>query len=103
MDYKKEVEELVSWADDAKKDFDIFAHFVAKTEFVYKNMPFPSKQLEDHYQEIWMDMEIVNAVMLCEWEKQGSPKKWHGWDKYKQDVIDVINQYIAFMTNHFLK
>lgn len=102
MNYKKEVEELVDWAGDAKENLYLFAHFVARTEFIYENMPFPSKELEEEYQQIWMDMEIVNAVILCEWEKQDNPKKWDGWEKYKQDVADIVNQYISFMTIHFL-
>lgn len=80
-----------------------FASFVANTEFIYENMPFPSKEVEEEYGRIWWEMELVNADILCEWEKQGYPKNWDDWSKYKQDVEEVVTQYITFMTNHFLR
>ena len=59
-----------------------FARFVADTEFLSD---------DPHYNALWFEAEIVNAVALAEWEVQGRPDDWADeWrPTFKADAIKV--------------
>ena len=64
-----------------------YASFVSGAE--YLTQCYPTWFIDDYdkytYNRIWMEMEIINALALDEWEMDGYPNPWIKWDStYKE-------------------
>jgi len=56
---------LSSLANSAHLDLPSWARFIALTEFAWQDRAVVSDAAE--WQTLWFDMEIVNALALCDW------------------------------------
>lgn len=68
-----------------------FAAFAKRTEELFAD----SKNAEalEPYRSAWLELEIVNATALEEWESDGRPEKWdEKWSqKYKGEAVETVN------------
>lgn len=52
------------------------------------------------FEDIWIELEIINALALDEWEQDGRPKIWDIWDeKYKSEAIFLIHELNKVLTD----
>ena len=60
-------------------ELDITSHIFLYNEFVNK--------MEKDYGHLdsWLNMEILNALALDEWEMVGRPEEWDGWRSFYQE------------------
>ncbi|MFZ7107940.1 hypothetical protein [Avibacterium avium] len=62
-----------------------YSFFVSFTEDAFSQ----NEELET----FWIDMEIINALALDDWEKDGYPKHWQKWEKkYLPEINKLINE-----------
>ncbi|MFZ7224704.1 hypothetical protein [Avibacterium avium] len=61
-----------------------YSFFVSLTEGAFSQ----NEELET----FWIDMEIINALALDDWEKEGYPKHWQKWEKYLPEINKLINE-----------
>lgn len=66
---------------------------IANSIFSYNNFV---NEMEINYGHLdsWLNMEILNALALDEWELAGKPKNWDQWEnKYKNKAINLIENF----------
>jgi hypothetical protein len=74
-----------------------FARFVSYAEDLSQlDELFENESSKDNYQQIWFELEIVNALALSEWENEGRPSDWQTrWESdYKQDASELMNELL---------
>ncbi|QIM65952.1 hypothetical protein A4G16_00435 [Mannheimia granulomatis] len=65
------------------KDIFLYNEFVCSLENDYG------------YLDSWLNMEILNALALDEWEVNGCPVRWNLWNyKYKEKAIKLVEQFL---------
>ncbi|HFS3751122.1 TPA: hypothetical protein ACHYZR_004992, partial [Escherichia coli] len=57
---------------------------------------FKNEESKESYQQIWFELEIINALALSEWESAGRPENWQTRWKlaYKQDASHVMAELL---------
>ncbi|ARF66937.1 hypothetical protein B7C51_02635 [Paenibacillus larvae subsp. pulvifaciens] len=79
----------------------LFAKFVSDSEFFAVQNPqiFKNLSLVDEYTTLWGELEIVNALALCQWEEDGRAKEWgkHWTENYKEQATEAVHELINFM------
>ena len=49
----------------------------------------------DKLSSLWGELEIVNAVALDEWDRDGSPSNWSKWqEKYQKEAIELTTVFL---------
>ena len=69
-------------------ELDITSHIFLYNEFVYR--------MEKDYGHLdsWLNMEILNALVLDEWEMLGRPEVWDGWrDLYQEKALKLVKLF----------
>ena len=52
-------------------------------------------QYSDKLSSLWGELEIVNALALDEWDKEGSPSNCGKWQqKYQKDAINITTEFL---------
>lgn len=55
------------------------------------------------FENVWFELEVINAVALDEWCESGSPKLWDKWDKkYKKKAVSLVKQINYLMKNSLI-
>lgn len=72
------------------KDNELYitSHIFLYKEFVHK--------MEKDYGHLdsWLNMEILNALALDEWEMVGRPEVWNGWrDFYQEKALKLVKLF----------
>lgn len=92
---KKDI--ICEYAQNSLNDVASFAKFVSYAEeFVQSNELFKNEESKESYQQIWFELEIINALALSEWESAGRPENWQTcWElAYKQDASHVMAELL---------
>ena len=66
-------------------ELNITSHVFLYNEFVHK--------MEKDYGHLdsWLNMEILNALALDEWEMSGKPQEWYVWkDRYQEKALNLV-------------
>ena len=89
-----EQRDFYNLADSASENIYAFADFVKRT-----NEMFFDRQNNDlilSYREAWLNLEVVNAVALSQWEADGRPKIWdEQWrHEIKNEAIQAIDRLV---------
>lgn len=91
---ENKVKELLNGATESLENFCAYARFVNDSEFFAEQNPevFADTNMHDKFNQIWVEMEIINAFALCEWEELGRPKDFcFVWNtKYKKDAEEIL-------------
>lgn len=69
-------------------ELDITSHIFLYNEFVHR--------MEKDYGHLdsWINMEILNALALDEWDIQGRPEVWDGWrDLYQEKALKLVKLF----------
>ena len=69
-------------------ELDITSHIFLYNEFVHR--------MEKDYGHLdsWLNMEILNALALDEWDIQGRPEVWDGWiDLYQEKALKLVKLF----------
>ena len=94
----KRIERLIAISDS---HFRKYAALVNDLEFVAEQYTsvFTTAGVTARYNEIWMELEIINACALCEWEELGKPENFNEiWTKkYRNDARCVLSEMIDFL------
>lgn len=102
MENRTDLKELLKLAHLAPDSHINFAQFVEYAEvFCGENNPFLEPKNAAHYDELWFEMEIINALALSDWEDAGRPKNWSShWDEnYKHEVENIISEFLETLEN----
>lgn len=89
---------ICEYAFSSLNDVVSFAKFVSYTEDLTQLKElFEDEQSREHYQQIWFELEIVNALALSEWENEGRPADWQSrWESdYQHDAFGLITKLIS--------
>ncbi|PZL91951.1 hypothetical protein CKF43_16430 [Pantoea graminicola] len=89
--------DIREYALSSLNDVVSFARFVNYAEDLPQlNDLFEDEHDKDNYQQIWFELEIVNALALSEWEIEGRPTDWQTrWiSDYKQDATELIGKLL---------
>ncbi|KHG72019.1 hypothetical protein [Escherichia coli] len=92
---KKDI--ICEYAQNSLNDVASFAKFVSYAEeLVQSNELFKNEESKESYQQIWFELEIINALALSEWESAGRPENWQTrWElAYKQDASHVMAELL---------
>ena len=76
---------LLSMKDN---ELNVTSHIFLYNEFVHK--------MEKDYGHLdsWLNMEILNALALDEWEMLGKPEVWDGWrDFYQEKALKLVKLF----------
>lgn len=71
-------------------ELDITSHIFLYKEFVHK--------MEKDYGHLdsWLNMEILNALALDEWEMVGRPEEWDDWrDFYQEKALNLVKLFFS--------
>ncbi|MDY2796011.1 hypothetical protein ACEE49_10190 [[Pasteurella] aerogenes] len=49
--------------------------------------------------DIWLDLEILNALALDEWEISGKPVVWKEWCKYQAKAERLVIDFFLLIDN----
>jgi len=86
--------DLLKCLDSAEKDHNEFSKFVRDAEVFCQNEKRDGAVSINlaRYREIWLDLEVINALALDDWESSGMPDNWTSqWDEtYKHDAQEVM-------------
>ena len=66
-------------------ELNITSHVFLYNDFVHK--------MEKDYGHLdsWLNMEILNALALDEWEMSGKPQEWYVWkDRYQEKASNLV-------------
>jgi len=76
----------------------LFADFTARSEELMSGGGF-DEDLVQRYNDAWLEMEIVNALALDEWDLDGRPREWdEKWAlKYRSDAEDTIRDVLEVL------
>ena len=69
-------------------ELNITSHVFLYNEFVHK--------MEKDYGHLdsWLNMEILNALALDDWEMEGRPEVWNGWkDTYQEKALILVKLF----------
>lgn len=69
-------------------ELNITSHIFLYNEFVHK--------MEEDYGHLdsWLNMEILNALALDDWEMEGKPEVWNGWkDIYQEKALSLVKLF----------
>ncbi|MWQ33006.1 hypothetical protein GFL08_06710 [Glaesserella parasuis] len=69
------------------KDIFSYNEFVNNMEVKYGHL------------DTWLDMEILNALALDEWEMSGKPIMWEGWRKYQFKAEKLVIDFFLLIDN----
>lgn len=69
------------------KDIYSFNEFVNESELKYG------------YLDTWLDLEILNALALDEWEVSGKPIIWNEWCKYQPKAEELLINFFLLIDN----
>ncbi|EBP0013995.1 hypothetical protein HX37_25455 [Salmonella enterica] len=80
--------EFIRQARDSLHGLVSFSEFVFHSENVCDDV---------WYQDIWFELEILNALALAEWEEDGKPGDWDlKWkQKYQKEASEVMEYLIV--------
>ena len=70
-------------------ELNITSHVFLYNEFVHK--------MEKDYGHLdsWLNMEILNALALDEWEMLGKPEEWNVWkDAYQEKALNLVRIFL---------
>ena len=70
-------------------ELNITSHVFLFNEFVHK--------MEKDYGHLdsWLNMEILNALALDEWEMLGKPEEWNVWqDEYQEKALNLVRIFL---------
>ncbi|BBB62225.1 hypothetical protein UNDKW_3952 [Undibacterium sp. KW1] len=88
-------------AELATANHTAFAKFVWESEkHCANNVSGEVEDLQTQYRRIWMELEIVNALALDDWESKGKPQNWlPEWDrKYKNQALEIVAELRAILS-----
>nr|WP_199067156.1 hypothetical protein [Chromobacterium sp. ASV5] len=93
---------FVALASNSFENMLSFARFVQLAEtFCGTANPFISKDNTAQYDEVWFEMEIINALALSAWEDAGKPE--HGceaWDfEYQANAKKLVGCMLKLIVN----
>jgi hypothetical protein len=78
-----------------------FAAFVQESEFFALQNPqyFRKRELANSYSKLWMNLEVLNALALDDWDQKGRPEDYGSvWDsRYRSDALYAVNELLAFL------
>lgn len=89
---------ICEYAFNSLNDVVSFAKFVNYAEGLPQvDELFEDEQNKDNYQQIWFELEIINALALSEWENEGRPTDWQArWESdYKHDASELIAELLG--------
>ncbi|WHU88913.1 lipase chaperone [Pantoea agglomerans] len=89
--------DICEYALSSLNDVVSFARFVNYAEDLPQlNDLFEGEHDKDNYQQIWFELEVINALALSEWEIEGRPADWQTrWlSDYKQDASELIGKLL---------
>ena len=92
----KLLNKLINELTDSSESFNQFSKFVRDYEILFKEY-----DLED----IWFELEIINALALYDWEQSDKYTFWSAlWEeKYKSDIEELILKYKESILNKINK
>lgn len=92
---------LIKKLELSDKDLFSFSNFVNSAEFFTEENAalFKDKRKAKKYNDIWFEMEILNAHALSIWEEQGCPRNFDIiWKAdYEDDAKDLLNILAEFL------
>lgn len=89
--------DIYEYALNSLNDVISFARFVSYAEDLSQlNELFEDEHNRDNYQNIWFELEIINALALSEWESEDRPADWKTrWESgYKQDASELMDELL---------
>ncbi len=89
--------DIREYALSSLNDVVSFARFVNYAEDLPQlNDLFEDEHDKDNYQQIWFELEIINALALSEWENEGCPADWqtHWESEYKHDASELMDELL---------
>lgn len=92
---KKDI--ICEYARDSLSDLTTFARFVSYAEDLSQvDELFKDEQSKECFDQIWFELEILNAVALSQWETEGRPLDWRcKWESdYKLDAANIMDELL---------
>lgn len=92
---KKDI--ICEYARNSLNDIATFAKFVSYAEDLSQlNELFQDKQSRECFDQLWFELEIINALALSQWETEGCPSDWsYQWESnYKVDASNIMNELL---------
>jgi hypothetical protein len=88
---------ILALAETAADDHFKYAHFVKEVELLQGDIdPFANDERIAAYQACWLELEIVNALGLDEWESEGKPDSWN--ERYKHDAKELVGKLCSLLS-----
>ncbi|MDH6163322.1 hypothetical protein M2354_002977 [Leclercia adecarboxylata] len=88
------------YAAHALENITAFAWFVSYAEVLTQSDTlFEGDNHKAEYQQVWFELEILNALALSQWEEDGCPVNWKAqWDSdYKQDAAHLTKTLLNLL------
>ncbi|MBK4717204.1 MULTISPECIES: hypothetical protein [Tenebrionibacter/Tenebrionicola group] len=92
---------ICKYALSSLNDVVSFAKFVSYAEDLPQvNELFENEESRENYQQIWFELEILNALALSEWENEGRPADWQSrWETdYKHDAYEIVTNLLKSLS-----
>lgn len=91
---------IYEYALNSLGDIASFARFVNYAEDLSQiDELFESIENKENYEQLWLELEIINALALSQWETEGRPLEWKTqWEScYKQDASNVMSELLNLL------
>ena len=88
------------YAAHALENITAFAWFVSYAEVLTQSDTlFEGDNHKAEYQQVWFELEILNALALSQWEEDGCPVNWKAqWDSdYKHDAAHLTKTLLNLL------
>ncbi|MCI2290158.1 hypothetical protein M8R90_08940 [Enterobacter hormaechei] len=95
---KKDI--ICEYALNSLGDIASFARFVSYAEDLSQlEELFENNKDKEVYEQIWFELEIINALALSQWETEGYPSDWKKqWESgYKQDATHIMGELLNLL------
>ena len=91
---------IESYIESSGQSFYLFAGVVNELEFfAEQNKSIFSDETRQQYKSIWIELEVLNACALEEWESLGKPHDFSNYweDKYKKEALVLLTELCSFL------